>query len=87
MRVPSCAVPVERLTDALSRELNRLVVDETGLIGEYDFVLQTESEVDEKKMFVTPLAPSVGQIGLKLESRKGAVEFYTIESIQHPSEN
>jgi len=87
VRTEFLAVTIDRLADSLSRELNRMVVDETGLIGEYDFVLQTEREVDEKNMFVTPLAPSVGQIGLKLESRKGTVEFYTIESIQHPSEN
>jgi uncharacterized protein (TIGR03435 family) len=87
VRTEFIAVTIDRFADALSRELNRLVVDETGLIGEYDLVLQTEREVDEKNMFVTPLAPSVGQIGLKLESRKGTVEFYRIESIQHPSEN
>jgi uncharacterized protein (TIGR03435 family) len=87
VRTEFVATTMERFTDTLSRELNRLVVDETGLTGEYDFVLQTEREIDEKNMFVTPLAPSLGQVGLKLEKRQGAVEFYTIESIQHPSEN
>jgi uncharacterized protein (TIGR03435 family) len=87
VRTEFIATTMDRFTDTLARELNRMVVDETGLTGEYDFVLQTEREVDEKNMFVTPLAPSLGQVGLKLESRKGPVEFYTIESIQHPSEN
>jgi uncharacterized protein (TIGR03435 family) len=81
------ATTMGRFADILSRELNRLVVDETGLPGEYDFVLQTEREVDEKNMFTTPLAPSLGQVGLRLESRKGPVEFYTITGIERPSEN
>lgn len=87
VRTEFLATTMERFTDILTRDLNRLVVNETGLTGEYDFVMQTEREADEKNMFITPLAPSLGQIGLKLESRKGTVEFYTIESIQHPSEN
>ena len=87
VRTEFIATTLDRFSDALSRELNRFVVNETGLTGEYDLVLQTEREVDEKNMFTTPLAPSLGQIGLKLESRKGPVEFYTIESIERPSEN
>ena len=87
VRTEFIATTMGRFAEILSRESNRLVVDETGLTGEYDFVLETEREVDEKNMFVTPLLPSVGQAGLKLESRKGPVEFYTIRSIERPSEN
>jgi len=87
VRTEFVATTMGRFAEILSRELNRLVVDETGLPGEYDFVLETEREVDEKNMFVTPLVPSVGQAGLKLEARKGPVEFYTIRAIERPSEN
>jgi len=87
VRTEFIATTMGRFAEILSRESNRLVVDETGLTGEYDFVLETEREVDEKNMFVTPLLPSVGQAGLKLESRKGPVGFYTIRSIERPSEN
>jgi len=87
VRTEFIATTMERFADILSREANRMVVDETGLIGEYDLVLETEREVDEKNMFITPLAPSLGQVGLKLESRKGPVDFYRIRAIAHPAEN
>lgn len=86
IRAEYIATTIERFADILSRELNRRVVDETDLTGEYDFAL-TEREVDEKNMFITPLVPSLGQIGLKLESREGPADFYTIRTIAHPSEN
>lgn len=81
------ATTMGRFAEILSGELNRFVVDETRLSGEFDFVLQTEREADEKNMFTTPLAPALGQAGLRLESRKGPVEFFTITSIARPSEN
>ncbi len=87
VRTEFIATTMGRFADILSRELNRWVLDETALTGEYDFVLETEREVDEKNMFTTPLAPSVGRIGLRLESRKGPVEFYSIRTIEHPTEN
>jgi uncharacterized protein (TIGR03435 family) len=87
VRTEFIATTMSRFADTLSRELNRWVVDETGLTGEYDFVLETEREADEKNMFTTPLAPSVGRIGLRLESRKGPVEFYSIRAIERPSDN
>ncbi len=87
VRTEFIATTMGRFAEILSGELNRLVVDETKLTGEYDFVLETEREVDEKNMFTTPLAPSVGQAGLRLESRKGPVEFFTISSMERPSEN
>ncbi|HSP66897.1 MAG TPA: TIGR03435 family protein [Bryobacteraceae bacterium] len=87
VRTEYIATTMGRFAEILSRESNRVIVDETGLTGEYDFVLQTEREVDEKNMFTTPLAPSLGQIGLKLESRRGHLDFYTIKTIEHPSEN
>lgn len=87
VRTEFMATTMDRFTDTLTRDSGRLVIDETGLKGEYDFVMQTEREVDEKNMFITPLSSSIGQIGLRLESRKGVVDFYTVESIQRPSEN
>lgn len=87
VRTEFIATTMARFAEILSRESSRLVTDETGLTGEYDFVLETEREVDEKNMFTTPLAPSVGQAGLRLESRKGPVDFFTIRAIARPSEN
>jgi uncharacterized protein (TIGR03435 family) len=87
VRTEFIATTMGRFAEILSAELSRVVVDETKLTGEYDFVLETEREADEKNMFTTPLAPSVGRIGLRLESRKGPVEFFTIRAIERPSEN
>jgi uncharacterized protein (TIGR03435 family) len=94
--------PVSGLADllALMPDLGgRLVVDQTGIKGNYDFEMHFNSEGVAPK---GPEAASVPppddsepsiftaleeQMGLKLESTKGPVEVYTIEHIEQPSEN
>ncbi len=91
------------LADALTRqpELGRLVVDETGLKGHYDWTLKwTPEQIDP--MFRGPAGapapppdasgPSIftaleEQLGLRLEARKGPVEVLVIDSIERPSPN
>jgi uncharacterized protein (TIGR03435 family) len=77
---------------------NHLVVDQTGLKGNYDFVLNGVSpmppqpagagaakpEGDAKVSIFTALPE---QLGLKLESRKAEVEVLVIESVEKPPEN
>lgn len=81
------ATSMARLAETLGRELTRMVIDETGLTGEYDFALLSEREPEEANRFVSRLAPLIGTLGLRLESRKGMVDIYMIEAIERPSEN
>ncbi len=87
----------ETLTQVLSRELERVVVDQTGLDGKYDLALNWSSEADSAAASDTgskgaPSGPSVftsiqEQLGLKLVSTKGPVRTLVIDHLEPPSEN
>jgi len=76
---------------------DRVVVDNTGLVGNYDFTLTfvrdtTPPAVEVKEPAVTPDGPPIflavrEQLGLKLEAKRAPVEFVVIEHIERPSEN
>jgi bla regulator protein blaR1 len=77
---------------------NHLVVDQTGLKGNYDFVLNGVSQAPPQPAGVGAATPEGNattsiftalqeQLGLKLESRKAEVEVLVIESVEKPSEN
>jgi uncharacterized protein (TIGR03435 family) len=80
---------------ALSRTMAvgaRVVVDETGLRGRYDFELIFERERAPAGADVRETGPSIfsaleEQLGLKLESKKAPVEFLIVEHVERPSEN
>jgi len=78
--------------------LDRTVIDQTGLSGNFDFTLQWTPESDDA---APPAANLQGddlqettflealreQLGLKLESQKGPVQVLVIDHVQKPSEN
>jgi uncharacterized protein (TIGR03435 family) len=85
---------------ALSRMVatgDRVVLDNTGLSGTYDFELIFEPprrpSVAEAPGTATSIeAPSIfdavqEQLGLKLESKKGPVEFLIVDHVEKPSAN
>lgn len=85
----------ETLTQILSEELGRNVVDKTGIEGKYDFELkwtpQTDAPAadngvpaDNGPSFFTAIQE---QLGLKLESAKGPVKVLVIDHAEMPSEN
>jgi bla regulator protein BlaR1 len=76
-----------KLADMIARQLGYMVEDRTGLGGAFDFQLDATHGENDPNMFNAPWAPSLGQIGLNLESGRGPVEFLLIESAQRPPEN
>jgi uncharacterized protein (TIGR03435 family) len=83
----------QTLTQELSRELGRVVVDKTGIAGRYDVALKwtpetgmapTESATDSGPSIFTAIQE---QLGLKLESAKGPVQVLVIDHVEMPSEN
>jgi uncharacterized protein (TIGR03435 family) len=76
-----------QLTQRLSGILHAPVSDQTGITGNYDFVL-------DHRTLDAPLdvGPSVfesiqSELGLKLEARKGPVEILVIDHAEKPSAN
>lgn len=80
--------------------LDRPMVDQTGLTGRYDFQF-TFTPNDSQFHGHSPLPPKTGapysapnlfealqqQLGLKMESRKTAVDVIAIDHVEHPSPN
>jgi uncharacterized protein (TIGR03435 family) len=94
-------VPMPRIAQELSAFAGRPVQDQTGLSGAFDFQLtwtpdQFRSDDGKVKLLngepIDPSGPSFftaiqEQLGLKLESKKGPVEFLVIDHAEQPSEN
>jgi bla regulator protein blaR1 len=85
------AWPMNLTADWLSRfdEVSgRLVVDETGLKGTYDFVLSGVSMRPAPDEPVTSLFTALQeQLGLKLEPQKAPVEVVVVDQVQRPTPN
>ena len=87
-------VTIDRLASTLSQQgLGRVVLDNTGLTGRYDFKLTwaSESAARDTNSTDTP-GPSIftavsEQLGLKLEPGKGSVPVLVIDHIEVPSPN
>lgn len=80
------------LAGMLSRELGHPVNDETGLGGRYDFKLDWTPGLASDGTADPATGASIftaltGQLGLRLQSKKGPVQVYVIEKIERPSEN
>jgi uncharacterized protein (TIGR03435 family) len=80
-------VSLAKLASILSGLLDRIVIDNTGLKGEFDLKLEwapnPAADSGEPSLF-TALQE---QLGLKLESTKGPVEIVVIDNLEKPSEN
>jgi len=91
---------MESLTRTLSGYVNRLVADRTGLTGLYDYELEISPMrmLNTAPTTAAPGGPaaaapiddgpsifeSVQQLGLKLESTRGPVEYLIIDSVERP---
>jgi uncharacterized protein (TIGR03435 family) len=85
---------ISTLARSLSLFTDRPVVDRSGLNGGFDFELRFP-ELNTPPNAAGPRSdPSSGvftalqeQLGLKLESIRGNLEFIVIDKVEHPSEN
>lgn len=96
----TCATMTE-LAWTLSELVDRPVVDDTGLSGGYDATLEWAPAEQEQHVFGNardgePRSPVAGpsiftalqeQLGLKLDSRTGRVDFLVVKRAQKPSPN
>jgi uncharacterized protein (TIGR03435 family) len=77
---------IPRLVEILSGQTGRIVQDDTGLTGEYNFTLEWATEGGDASgpSLFTALQE---QLGLKLETVRRPVEVIVIDQIDRPSEN
>ena len=93
-------VAYRSLSGHLSGVNNRVIIDKTGLTGTYDVHLQWEREppatvpgdATAQAAPNEPHAPSLfdameKQLGLRLESGKGPVEYLVVDRVDKPSRN
>ncbi|HXE08145.1 MAG TPA: TIGR03435 family protein [Acidobacteriaceae bacterium] len=87
-------VPVSMIASSFSSwgNLGRPVVDETGLRGMYDFVLDFTPDPRPSYATIDSGGPSFQealkqQLGLKLEPAKGDVQFLVLDHLEHPTKN
>ena len=92
--VRATGVPVSRIADLLTVSAGRLLVDRTGLSGNYEFTLVYKPAVgrprdpngppDERPDVFTALRE---QLGLKLEPDRGLIDVLVVDHIERPTEN
>ncbi len=84
-------VTLAQFGNFLYGELGHFLVDETGLAGTWDIVLDwapAGTPVDDPIANRPSLAKALQeQLGLKLESKKGPVEYLVIDHVEKPTEN
>jgi bla regulator protein BlaR1 len=78
---------MKKLAEVLGQQADRLVIDNTGLEGEYDFSLAWTDLADVDSVDPSLFTAIQEQLGLKLEPAKRPVQVTVIDSIQRPSEN
>jgi len=91
VRMEGSRVPVSELVRLLAVVLNQPILDRTNLGGTFDILLQFIDEVPGGPLSDSP-GPTVfmalqEQLGLKLESAKGPVEFLVIDHVERPTAN
>jgi bla regulator protein BlaR1 len=90
---PSKGQSIDQLIEALSRGLDRPILDKTGLSGKFEYTMEwgrlTQARLDDPDGFAIGALSSAVQenFGLKLESAKDQVEILVIDHVEKPSEN
>jgi uncharacterized protein (TIGR03435 family) len=99
-RFTAVSIPLSRMIPMLSRTLGRVLLDKTGLSGNFDITVQWTPDqnpglrfsADASNLGANTDGPSIftafqEQLGLKLESANGPVEIFVVDRAEKPSEN
>jgi uncharacterized protein (TIGR03435 family) len=96
-RIWASVRPINALASAIARQVGRPVVDQTGLVGTYDFTLEwspaNESSIATRDTAI-PVPQAVEglslftaleeQLGLKLQSARGPIDVLVIDHVERP---
>ncbi|HWB33684.1 MAG TPA: TIGR03435 family protein [Acidobacteriaceae bacterium] len=94
-QLESYGADISTLVTALSMQPEiggRLILDETGLTGSYDFTLKWTPDIDRGTAIAADSGPSLftalqEELGLRLESAKAPVDRIVIDQVTPPVEN
>lgn len=84
----AAGIPFTRLLGQVKENVNRFVVDKTGLTGRFDFKYEWTSDlaaantIGDRVSFTTALQE---QLGLRLVSDRAQVEVLVIDSVERPT--
>jgi uncharacterized protein (TIGR03435 family) len=76
--------PAGALASFLATQLDREVVDKTGIKGNYEITLRWTAGPEENESISAALEQ---QLGLKLEPQQGLVDVLAVSQIEKPAEN
>jgi len=79
--------PISILASNLGNQLGRIVLDQTGLAGVYDWVLEWDPDPTTASTRPSLFDALREQLGLRLEAQKGPMETLVIDRVERPSEN
>ena len=82
LRIEFTKMPMAALTQILASYLRAPVVDETGLAGNYQAVLEfSVAEMERDEAPPNSLLAAVERLGLRLERRKAPVEIFVVDNV------
>jgi uncharacterized protein (TIGR03435 family) len=87
LRLRSTRGNMPRFAEILTGQVRDLVLDRTGLSGQYDFTLEWAPDLTGGAQGPSLFTALDEQLGLKLESGKTAVEAIVIDRIERLTEN
>lgn len=87
-RVVATRFSFAQLNQTFARQLERVIVNQTGLEGDFDFTLElTPDDANPNPLDPTLLISAIrDQLGLGLKSEKGPVDFFAIDSAEKVTE-
>jgi uncharacterized protein (TIGR03435 family) len=85
-RFEAHGVSLSLLVGNLRNRVGRVVIDRTGLTGQYEFVLEFAVRPDDTER-PSVFAAVEEQLGLKLEPGRAPVRVLVIEQIERPTDN
>jgi uncharacterized protein (TIGR03435 family) len=86
-RIAVTGISIGQFAGMLGNRMGRIVIDKTGLTGNYDFALVWDPDSTPGSTVPSVFAALQEQMGLRLESQKAMVPVLVIDGADHPSDN
>jgi uncharacterized protein (TIGR03435 family) len=86
-QIVSGGMPMANFVRSIQGGTGRVIVDKTGLTGDYEFTLTYTSNPGPDSDRPSIFTALQEQLGLKLESARGPVRVFVIDHIERPTED